>query len=101
MLNTINPSIKQHTKATLKLNIPKTTHYIDEVMLHRLGLMVGIYVWPGVNMKGSHATKLDISSNGLAMGKTCNTMVGYFAMWLRWSKKKKEMPLSYHQICTC
>ena len=69
MLNTINTSIKQHIKATLKLIIPKNTHYIDEVMLHRVGIMVGIYVWPGVNMKGSHATKLDISSNGLAKGK--------------------------------
>jgi len=36
MLNIINPSKKQHTKATLNLIIPKTTHYIDEVMLHRL-----------------------------------------------------------------
>ena len=35
-------SLKQHTTVTLNLIIPKITHYIDEVMLHRLGLKVGI-----------------------------------------------------------
>jgi len=42
MLNIINPSKNQHTKAILNSIITKITHYIDEVMLHRLGLKVGI-----------------------------------------------------------
>ena len=46
MLNIINPSINQHTKAILNSIIPKTTYYINEVMFHRLGLKVGICVWP-------------------------------------------------------
>jgi len=53
MFNIINPSTKQHTKATLHLIITKTTHYIDEVMFHRVGLKGGICVWPRANMRGS------------------------------------------------
>ena len=44
---------KQHTKDALNLIIPKTTHYTDEAMLYRLGLKVGICVWPMDKMKGS------------------------------------------------
>jgi len=44
MLNIINPSTNQHTKATLNSIIPKTTHYKDEVRLYRLGVEVGIFV---------------------------------------------------------
>ena len=40
MFNVINPSTNQHTKATLNPIIPKMTHYINEVMLHGLGLKV-------------------------------------------------------------
>ena len=36
--------LNKHTKATLNSLIPKTTHYIDEVMLHRLGLKAEIWV---------------------------------------------------------
>ena len=57
MLNIINLLTNQHTKATLNLISPKSTHYIDEVMLHRLGLKVGIRVWPRANMKGSQQRK--------------------------------------------
>ena len=53
MLNIINPSTKQHTKPMLNLIISKITHYIDEVMLHKLGLKVGICVLSGAKMKGS------------------------------------------------
>jgi len=42
----------------LKLNIPKTTHYIDEVMLHTLSVRVGICDWPWVNIKWSHKERI-------------------------------------------
>jgi len=58
MLNIINPSTNQHTKATLNSIIPKTTHFIYEVMLHRLGVKVGICVWPRANMKGSQQRQI-------------------------------------------
>jgi len=45
MLNAINPSTNRHTKVTLNSITPKTTRYIDEVMLHKLGLKVGLCVY--------------------------------------------------------
>jgi len=53
MLNIINLLTNQHTKATLNLIIRRATCCMDEMMLHRLGLKVGICVWPRANMKGS------------------------------------------------
>jgi len=56
MFNIINPSTKQHTKATLNSIIHKTTHYI--VILHKLGLKEGIYIWPRANMNGSQQPRI-------------------------------------------
>jgi len=56
MFNNINPLINQHIRATLNSITPKTTEYINEVMLHRLDLKVGICIWPIANMKGSQQT---------------------------------------------
>jgi len=40
MLNIMNSLTNKHTKAALNSTIPKTTGYIDEVMLNKHGLKI-------------------------------------------------------------
>ena len=66
MLNVINPSRNQHSRAALNSITSKLTQYIHEVMLHGVGVKVGVCAWEGYILVAYR--EMDISSKGLAKG---------------------------------